>query len=162
VVPDTWTVEVDTIPDEVSVDRPAALPSGSESRRKVIDWGIVAVVAAALAVVTALGSWIQLARRPARPTEPAFDTRRYRGDPGDHSPLRKAAIGIVSLEQSLASQLLSHLDRSAIERVTWEIARLDRVDPAERAAVLAEFYGLGLRRLCFVFDDLVKVSDADI
>ncbi len=69
---------------------------------------------------------------------------------------------LVSLEQSLASQLLSHLDRSAVEMVTWEIARLDRVDPDERAAVLEEFYGLGLRRLCFVFDDLVKMSDADI
>jgi flagellar motor switch protein FliG len=86
-------------------------------------------------------------------------------DPGgsaDISPLRKAAIVLVSLEQSLASQLLSHLDRTAVEMVTWEIARLDRVDPRERAAVLEEFYGLGLRRLCFVFDDLVKMSDADI
>ncbi len=78
------------------------------------------------------------------------------------SPLRKAAIVLVSLEQSLASQLLSHLDRSAVEMVTWEIARLDRIDPAERTAVLEEFYGLGLRRLCFVFDDLVKMGDADI
>lgn len=77
-------------------------------------------------------------------------------------PLRKAAIVLVSLEQSLASQLLSHLDRSAVEMVTWEIARLDRVAPEERAAVLDEFYGLGLRRLCFVFDDLVKMSDVDI
>src|SRR5262249_18157210 len=48
------------------------------------------------------------------------------------------------------------------ESVTWEIARLDRVDPDERAAVLEEFYGLGLRRLCFVFDDLVRMGDADI
>ena len=78
------------------------------------------------------------------------------------SPLRKAAIVLVSLEQSLASQLLSHLDRSAVEMVTWEIAKLDRIDPAERLAVLDEFYSLGLRRLCFVFDDLVKMSDADI
>jgi flagellar motor switch protein FliG len=78
------------------------------------------------------------------------------------SPVRKAAIVLVSLDQSLASQLLTHLDRPAVEAVTWEIARLDRVDPAERAAVLEEFYGLGLRRLCFVFDDLVKMSDADI
>ncbi len=78
------------------------------------------------------------------------------------SPVRKAAIVLVSLEQSLASQLLSHLDRSAVEAVTWEIARLERVDPDDRAAVLEEFYGLGLRRLCFVFDDLVKMSDGDI
>jgi flagellar motor switch protein FliG len=78
------------------------------------------------------------------------------------SALRKAAIVLVSLEQSLASQLLSHLDRLAVEAVTWEIARLDRIDPEERAMVLEEFYGLGLRRLCFVFDDVVKMSDADL
>jgi flagellar motor switch protein FliG len=78
------------------------------------------------------------------------------------SPVRKAAIVLVSLDQSLASQLLTHLDRPAVEAVTWEIARLDRVDPAERAAVLEEFYGLGLRRLCFVFDDLIRMNDADI
>jgi flagellar motor switch protein FliG len=78
------------------------------------------------------------------------------------SPVRKAAIVLVSLEQSLASQLLSHLDRSAVEAVTWEIARLERVEPADRAAVLEEFYGLGLRRLCFVFEDLIKMADADI
>jgi flagellar motor switch protein FliG len=76
--------------------------------------------------------------------------------------LRKAAIVLVSLEQSLASQLLSHLDRAAVELVTWEIARLDRIDPEERAAVLEQFYGLGLRRLCFGFDDLVKMENADI
>jgi flagellar motor switch protein FliG len=78
------------------------------------------------------------------------------------SPVRKAAIVLVSLDQSLASQLLTHLDRPAVEAVTWEIARLDRVDPAERAAVLEEFYGLGLRRLCFVFDDLIRMNDFDI
>jgi flagellar motor switch protein FliG len=81
---------------------------------------------------------------------------------GAMSTVRKAAIVLVSLEQSLASQLLSHLDRSAVETVTWEIARLDRIDADEREAVLDEFYSLGLRRLCFVFDDLVKMSDADI
>ena len=88
------------------------------------------------------------------------------GDPeavsGAISPVRKAAIVLVSLDQSLASQLLSHLDRPAVEAVTWEIARLEHVDPSDRAAVLEEFYGLGLRRLCFVFDDLVKMADGDL
>jgi flagellar motor switch protein FliG len=77
-------------------------------------------------------------------------------------PIRKAAIVLMSLEQSLASQLLSHLDRASVEAVTWEIARLERVEPDERAEILDEFYALGLRRLCFVFDDLVKMDDADI
>ena len=74
------------------------------------------------------------------------------------SPLRKAAIVLVSLEQSLASQLLAQLDRASVEAVTWEIARLDRIDPAEQAAVLEEFLGLGLRRLCFVFEDLLRMQ----
>ena len=92
----------------------------------------------------------------------SFSSPAWGAEAAAISPVRKAAIVLVSLDQSLASQLLTHLDRSAVEAVTWEIARLDRVDPAERTAVLEEFYGLGLRRLCFVFDDLVKMNDADI
>jgi flagellar motor switch protein FliG len=77
-------------------------------------------------------------------------------------PLRKAAILVVSLEQPLASQLLAQLDRSAVEAVTLEIARLERVAPDEQQAVLEEFYDLGLRRLRFVFDDLVRMGDDEI
>jgi flagellar motor switch protein FliG len=117
---------------------------------------------------------VRVRSQSSPPVEPEF--RRGSGDDltttaasrstdpatGPISSLRKAAIVLVSLEQSVASQLLSHLDRSAVELVTWEIARLDRIEPEERAAVLNEFYGLGLRRLCFVFDDLVKMNDADL
>ncbi len=78
------------------------------------------------------------------------------------APLRKAAIVLVSLEQLLASQLLAQLDRSSVEAVTWEIARLDRIDTVEQAAVLEEFLGRGLRRLCFVFEDLLRLPDQDI
>jgi flagellar motor switch protein FliG len=77
-------------------------------------------------------------------------------------PLRKAAILVVSLEQPLASQLLAQLDRAAVEAVTLEIARLERIAPDEQRSVLEEFYGLGLRRLRFVFEDLVKMDDRDI
>ncbi len=80
----------------------------------------------------------------------------------EETPLRKAAILLVSLEQPLASQLLAQLDRPAVEAVTLEIARLERIAPAEQQAVLEEFYGLGLRRLRFVFDDLIKMDDRDI
>ncbi len=77
-------------------------------------------------------------------------------------PLRKAAILIVSLEESLARQLLSRLDRSDVDAVSLEMARLERIDPAEQHAVLEEFYALGLRRLRFVFDDLLRMDDTDI
>jgi flagellar motor switch protein FliG len=49
-----------------------------------------------------------------------------------------------------------------VEAVTLEIAKLERIAPAEQQAVLEEFYGLGVRRLRFVFDDLVKMDDTDI
>jgi flagellar motor switch protein FliG len=81
---------------------------------------------------------------------------------GEMSSLRKAAILVVSLEQPLASQLLAQLDRVAVEAVTLEIARLERIDPDEQQAVLEEFYGLGLRRLRFVFEDLVRMDDTAI
>ena len=218
------------------------LQSAVDARRRALDWGIVGTVVAVVSILAAMGSWIQVARRPVPTPEPAFRpgaitsdtasepgpservrelvrrrsrsrrqcpsaldragraasddndssgefTRHERLDrrppimrqttavpsasraravpttmrfPPRCSPVRKAAIVLVSLDQSLASQLLSHLDRPAVEAVTWEIARLERVDPADRAAVLEEFYGLGLRRLCFVFDDLVKMADGDL
>jgi hypothetical protein len=78
--PELWSVDVDTIPDGPPLGRPAVLPAGSDSRRKVMDWGIVASIAAAVAVLAALGSWIQLARHPARQPGPSPQTRRYRAD----------------------------------------------------------------------------------
>jgi flagellar motor switch protein FliG len=96
------------------------------------------------------------------PKSPASQERDTAAALAAIPPARKAAIVLVSLDESMGSQLLAHLDRSAVEAVTWEMVRLDRVDPAERTAVLEEFYGLGLRRLCFVFDDLVKMSNFDI
>jgi flagellar motor switch protein FliG len=77
-------------------------------------------------------------------------------------PLRKAAILVVSLEQPLASLLLAQLDRAAVEAVTLEIAHLERISPEEQRSVLEEFYGLSLRRLRFVFEDLLKMDDRDI
>lgn len=90
-------------------------------------------------------------RRHARPIEPS-----------DTSPLRKAAILLVSLEQPLASQILANLERTDVEAVTLEIARLEGVEKAEQRAVLEEFYGLGVRRLRFVFEDLTKMDDKEI
>lgn len=80
-------------------------------------------------------------------------------DDGGGSSLRKAAVLLVSLEQPLASQLLAQLDREAVEAVTLEIARLDRITPDEQQAVLEEFYALGVRRLRFVFEDIARIDD---
>jgi flagellar motor switch protein FliG len=76
--------------------------------------------------------------------------------------LRKAAILVVSLEEPLAAKLLAQLDRPAVEAVTLEMARLDRIDPAEQHSVLEEFFALGRIRLQFAFDDVTRLDDRDI
>lgn len=77
-------------------------------------------------------------------------------------PLRKAAILVVSLEEPVAAQLLARLERPAVEAVTLEMARLERVDPGEQRAVLEEFCALGRTRLRFAFDDAARLDDRDI
>jgi flagellar motor switch protein FliG len=91
---------------------------------------------------------------PPRPTTPTTAAAP--------SPLRKAAILLVGLEEPLAAQLLGRLERAAVEAVTLEMARLDRVDPQEQRAVLEEFYDQGLNRLRFLFDDVARLDDRDI
>jgi flagellar motor switch protein FliG len=78
------------------------------------------------------------------------------------NPLRKAAILVVSLEEPLSSQLLDRLERPLVEAVSLEIAQLENVAPEEQRAVLEEFYALGLKRLRFLFDDLVRMDDTDL
>ncbi len=46
--------------------------------------------------------------------------------------------------------------------MTLEIARLDRVSPDEQQVVLEEFYELGIRRLSFSFEDLLRMDDDDV
>lgn len=78
------------------------------------------------------------------------------------NPLRKAAILIVSLEESLARQILAQLDRADVDAVSLEMARLERIDPGEQQAVLEDFYAQGLKRVRFTFDDVVRMDDRDI
>ncbi len=78
--PESWTVDVERIADELSMNRPIALPSHADSRRRYLDWGIVGAAGAVVSVLLALGSWIQVARRPARLPEPAPKGRRYHVD----------------------------------------------------------------------------------
>ncbi len=76
----TWKVDVDTIPDELPLVRPVVLPYPAESRRKTLDWGIVGAVGAAISILAAVGSWIQVARRSVRLPEPPAKTAQYRAD----------------------------------------------------------------------------------
>lgn len=82
--------------------------------------------------------------------------------PIDLPPLRKAAILIVSLEDSLARKVLPQLDRADVDAVSLEIGRLEGIDPEEQQAVLEEFSALMMKRLRFVFEDILRMDERDI
>lgn len=52
---------------------------------------------------------------------------------------QKAAIFLVTLGSEISSEIFKHLREDEIETLTFEIARLDNVEPEERDRVLMEF-----------------------
>jgi flagellar M-ring protein FliF len=82
VIPESgsWKVDIDTIPDDVAPGPLAVLPSADDPRRKVLDWGIVSTVGAAVSIMVAFGAWIHVARRPAGSPAPLLKSRPYHVD----------------------------------------------------------------------------------
>ena len=52
---------------------------------------------------------------------------------------QKAAIFLVSLGSDVSSEIFKHLREDEIEQLTFEIARLDKVEPEDKDIVLMEF-----------------------
>lgn len=52
---------------------------------------------------------------------------------------QKAAIFLVSLGPDASSEIFKHLREDEIEQLTFEIARLDKIEPEDRDRVLQEF-----------------------
>ena len=61
-------------------NRPVNLHSAADSRRRALDWGIVGTVVAVVSILAAMGSWIQVARRPVPTPGPVPQTRRFHVD----------------------------------------------------------------------------------
>ena len=55
---------------------------------------------------------------------------------------QKAAIFLISLGPERSSEIMKHLKDEEVEALTFEIARMDAVDPAQKDAVLKEFHEL--------------------
>ena len=60
--------------------------------------------------------------------------------------IRKAAILLVSLDTDTAAQILGHMDREDVERLSMEIAVLGEVGAETRMQVVDEFYQTNLAR----------------
>ena len=55
---------------------------------------------------------------------------------------QKAAVFLVTLGSEVSSEIFKHLREDEIEQLTFEIARLDAIEPGQRDHVLAEFQEL--------------------
>jgi flagellar motor switch protein FliG len=60
--------------------------------------------------------------------------------------LRKSAVLLLSLEQTVAAEILRHLETPQIEEISREIASLGAVSQVTRDEVIGEFYQLALAR----------------
>jgi hypothetical protein len=95
VIPDagSWKIEVDTIPDEISLNRPLPIPASVDQRHRLLEWGIAGAAGVTVLLLAAIGSWIHVARRPARPPELTLETRRFHvdsaSDPGPSERVRE-------------------------------------------------------------------------
>jgi flagellar motor switch protein FliG len=61
--------------------------------------------------------------------------------------LRKAAVVLLSLEKSLAAEVMAQLTKDDVEALTMQIARLDDVTKEEQDGAIEEFYNLGMARV---------------
>lgn len=58
------------------------------------------------------------------------------------SPTTRAAAVVVALGSAQASEVYKHLTEEEIERLTLEVARLNRLTPDEMQEIIDDFYGL--------------------
>ena len=84
---DSWKVDVGRIADDVSFSRPTILPRVTDSRHRLLEWGMVGAAVAGVSILAVAGSWIRLARRPARLPELSARSQRFHaGSPMQPSP----------------------------------------------------------------------------
>ncbi|MDZ7795110.1 MAG: flagellar motor switch protein FliG [Spirochaetia bacterium] len=69
----------------------------------------------------------------------AAGSSQKRGGKRELNGRQKAAIFLVTLGSEISSEIFKHLREDEIETLTFEIARLDNVESAERDKVLQEF-----------------------
>ena len=103
---ESWKVDIFTIPDEVSLNRPVNLQSTVDARRRVLDWGIVGTVVAVVSILAAVGSWIQVARRPVPTPGPALSTRRFHVDSASEPGPSERVRELVRRDPQAAASVL--------------------------------------------------------
>lgn len=103
---DSWKVDIDIIPDDVSRSQAPVVTSNDDPRRQVVEWGIVSAACAAVSILAAVGLWNHVVRRPTWPPEQTFKSHRYHVDSAsDRGPSERVRELIRCNPQAAASVL---------------------------------------------------------
>ena len=63
----------------------------------------------------------------------------------DMNGVERAAALMVALGPRVAAEIMKHLDEASIEKITTEVAKIDRLGPQEREELIGQFL-IDLRR----------------
>jgi len=80
-----------------------------------------------------------MAKQQAPPAPQSAAPPKEGGVKKDLTGRQKAAVFLVSLGSEISSEIFKHLREDEIEALTFEIARLDTIEPDDRDRVLLEF-----------------------
>ena len=83
-----------------------------------------------------------MAKAKTAPTDEKVPKSKKGAGKMDMNGRQKAAVFLVTLGSEISSEIFKHLREDEIETLTFEIARLDSVDPEMRDSVLLEFRDL--------------------
>lgn len=64
----------------------------------------------------------------------------------DRDGIKKAATLLISLGPEISSQILKLLPDNLIQKVTYEIANTDYIEPSERDTIIEEFVNMASAR----------------
>jgi hypothetical protein len=103
---DAWKVEVDTIPDDIALSRPAVLPSAPDLRHRFLEWTIFGGAGLGASILVIAASRLRMARRPARPPEPAAKARRYHVDSGSQPSPSERVRELIQRNPEAAASVL--------------------------------------------------------
>ena len=78
----------------------------------------------------------------AAPEIPGTPAKKASRSVKDMNGRQKAAVFLVTLGSEISAEIFKHLREDEIETLTFEIARLDTIEPEQKDAVLTEFQEL--------------------
>ena len=126
---DSWKVEVGTFADEVALSRPTVVPDTSDTRQRLMEWGIVGAVGVGVSVLAIAGSLFRLARRPSRLPEISDRSRRYHAGSVLQTSPSERVRELIQRNPEAAASVLQRVGRAGGPLVMTATREREDIEP---------------------------------